>query len=699
MLTRGVLLVPLAVAACGSPSRQATHQTAPPSAVGSTSEPARHPVIAATPHGVELSDIDVTQDPCIDFYEYANGAWRASNPIPASMQRWSRRWVAAEATKDRLRAILDDLSQRSDWLTGSVEQVLADYYTSCMDERRRDEQNVSPLAPVLGEIDAMKGPRDVQRLIAELHDLDIGVPFGLSSSPDPDDPTRVIANIVAGGLGLPDRDYYLKPDRRFADARQRYQAHAARIFQLTGLTAGQARAAAGVVFAMEKQLAEAQLDNVAIRDPKALYHKIHIAQLARLAPHLDWQAYLRAAHLEISDANVEQPRFLKEVDRQLAQTPMATWKSYLKWQVLSDAAESLSAASAEEDFAFSGAYLRGEKENKPLWKRCVESTDALFGDALGKEYVQRHFPPAAKARMLELVTNILAAMKHTIDGLTSMGPETKKRALEKLAHLNTQIGYPETWKDYSSVRVARDTFWANVAAARKFGVDSDRSRIGKPADRTRWRYATPTTSNAYYDPPLNEIVFPAGILQPPAFRLDAVDAVNYGAIGVMIGHEVTHAFDDEGARYNAAGQLENWWAAADLEEFRKRSQCVVDQFESYFIEPGIHHNGRLVLGESISDLAGVKLAWLGFERARAANPAPTLDGLSPGQQFFIAWGQFFGDAIRPDMQRLMVQGDEHPTARYRINGPLSNLASFQEAFACKGGLPMVRPAATRCEVW
>jgi endothelin-converting enzyme/putative endopeptidase len=672
---------------------------APPSVVSASSEPARHQVVAATPHGVEVSDIDVTQDPCIDFYEYANGAWRTSNPIPASMQRWSRRWAAAEATRGQLRGILDDLSRRSDWPTGSVEQVIADYYASCSDERRRDEQGVFPLLPILGEIDAMKEQRDLQRLIAELHDLDIAVPFGVYSSPDPDDPTRVIANVVASGLGLPDRDYYVKPDKRFEDARERYQAHAARMFQLAGLTEAYARATAAVVFAMEKQLAGAQLDNVAIRDPKRRHHKVTVAQLARLAPHMDWQAYLRTTHIGISDVNVEQPRFLGEVDRQLAQTPMATWKAYLKWQVLSDAAESLSAPFAEEAFAFSGAYLRGEQENKPLWKHCVESTDALFGDALGKEYVRRHFPPAAKARMLELVTNILAAMKDTIEGLTWMGPETKKRALEKLANLNTQVGYPASWKDYSSVKVERDTFWANVAAARKFAVDDDRSRIGKPLNRARWNYATPTTSNAYYDPPLNEIVFPAGILQPPAFRLDAVDAANYGAIGVMIGHEVSHAFDDEGAQYNAVGQLQNWWTAADLEEFRKRGQCVVDQFEGYFIEPGIHHNGKLVLGESISDLAGVKLAWRGFERAQAANYAPTLEGLSPAQQFFIAWGQFFGDAIRPEMQRFMVQGDTHPTSRYRINGPLSNLAPFQEAFACRDGLPMVRPAATRCEVW
>jgi endothelin-converting enzyme/putative endopeptidase len=336
---------------------------------------------------------------------------------------------------------------------------------------------------------------------------------------------------------------------------------------------------------------------------------------------------------------------------------------------------------------------------KPRWKRCAESTDSLLGEALGRKYTEKYFPPAAKARMQELVKNLLLAMGDTIRGLAWMGDETKAKALEKLRTFNPKIGYPDKWKDYSTVPIRRDAHWANVAAGRRFSVDDDRAQIGKPVDRGRWGM-TPPTSNAYYNALLNEIVFPAGILQPPAFSMEVTDAVNYGAIGVVIGHEISHGFDDQGAQFDAQGRLQNWWTAADLSKFQERVQCVVDQFEGYFIEPGIHHNGKLVLGESIGDLAGARIAYLAFKKSLAGKPnPPAIDGFSPEQQFFVAWGQFRGDAIRPETQRLMVQSDSHPIGKYRVIGPLSNLPEFQKAFACPADAPMVRPAAKRCEVW
>jgi len=643
--------------------------------------------------------MDASVDPCSDFYDYANGAWRAANPIPATMDRWSRRWAEVEATKGRLRAILEEVSARRDWPIGSIEQIIGDYYATCIDEPRANELGLAPLLPILRELDAVTSARDVSQWLARLDALAIATPLGLDGALDVHDPARAIANLSASGLGLPDRDYYLNPEPRFADAREKYRLHVAKIFALTGLSAPDAHAAAEAVFAMERQLAQASLDNVALRDPRSDDHRVTLAELSRLAPHVDWKHYLGEAHVEVSELNVEQPAFLREVDRQLARTPLATWKTYLKWKVLDSAAESLSAPFVDEDFAFFRAYLGGAKERKPRWERCVESTNEWLGEALGKKYVERYFPAAAKARMLQVLRNLLLAMRDTLEGLTWMTPETKQRALEKLAALHVQVGYPDTWKDYSSLKLGRDGLWANAATVRRFAVAESRARIGRPVDRGRWNYATPPTSNAYYDPPLNEIVFPAGILQPPAFRLDAPDAVNYGAIGVYAGHEISHAFDDEGAQYDATGRLRNWWTEADLKEFRKRSQCVVDQFEGYFIEPGIHHNGKLVLGESLSDLAGIKLAWLAFKRAQEtrAPTMPTLSPFSPDQQFFISWGQFFGDAIRPETQRLMVQGDQHPISKFRVLGPLSNLSAFQETFACKDGAPMVRP--TRCEVW
>jgi len=650
-------------------------------------------------HGVYIEDIDRKGEACADFFDYANGAWRANNPIPASMVRWSRRWASGEAAKEQLRVILDDASAKATWPTGSIEQLIGDHYTACMDEPRVNALGLKPIAPLLTEIDRLRDSAGVQKMIAQFHDMGIAAPFGLASGSDNHEPTQVIAQVFASGLGLPDRDYYLTTEPRFEEARSKYHEHIVRMLTLAGSSAAQATAAASAVFDQEKALAAATLDNVARRDPQATDHKTAFLGLGKLAPRFDWADYFDAAHLPKTDLNVAEPKFLQEVDRQFAEVPLTTWKSYLRWRLVSAAAPSLSAPFVEEDFRFNQAYLAGAKEMKPRWKRCVESTDVLLGEALGRKYVEKHFPPEAKARMQAMVKNLLLAMGDVIRGLDWMGDATKTKALEKLATFNPKIGYPDKWKDYSSLKIARGSYWDDVVAGRHFGVADDRAQIGKPVDRGRWGM-TPPTSNAYYNPLLNEIVFPAGILQPPAFRMDATDAINYGAIGVIIGHEISHGFDDSGAQYDAAGRLQNWWTENDLKRFTERGQCVVDQFESYFIEPGIHHNGKLVLGESIGDLAGAKIAFRAYGLSRKGlPPEPTLDGFSPEQQFFIGWGQFRGDAIRPETQRLMVQSDEHPIGHFRVIGPLSNMPAFAEAFSCPAGSPMVRPPEKRCEVW
>src|SRR6267378_4342729 len=437
-------------------------------------------------HGIQTNDLDKKCDPCTDFAQHANGSWHVQNPIPAYMDRWSRRWQAGEEAKDHLKVILEEVSSRTVWPKGSTEQLIGDYYSSCMDEARIDKLGLAPAEPILKQIREMKSSADLQRMILIFHEQAIFAPFGLASQPDVHNPTQTIANVFANGLGLPDRDYYLKPA-------------------------------------------------------------------------MDWDGYFASAKLSRADLNVSEPKFIKEVDRQLRETGLADWKTYLTWQFLNAKADELSQPFVNENFEFQGKYLSGATEIKPRWKRCAESTDQLLGEALGKKYVEKYFPPEAKARAQEMVANILAAMHDTIEGLSWMGPQTKEKALEKLAALNTKIGYPDKWKDYSSIALSRESFWNNQAAAVRWNViDDDWNLIGKPTDRGRWGM-TPPTSNAYYTPLLNEIVFPAAILQPPAFDVTAVDAANYGSIGVVIGHEISHGFDDQGAKFDAQGRLKNWW--------------------------------------------------------------------------------------------------------------------------------------------
>jgi len=645
-----------------------------------------------------VDDMNKSAAPCDDFFDYANGGWRAENPIPASMPRWSRRWKAGEANKEALKEILDSVAGQTSHPKGSIDQLIGDFYSACMDESRVNELGATPLQPLLARMDSMKTSADVQAMIRALHAVDVNAPFEFLGAPDSHAPARTIAHVQAAGLGMPDRDYYFKTEDRFQATRVKYTAYVTTLFTLAGATDAQAKDAASRVLAMETRLARASLDNVALRNPKATDHKATFADLQKMAPHVRWTAYFEFAKLPNGALNVEQPAFMAAVDAALANGSIDNWRAYLKWHLLNAAAPSLSQPFVDANFAFYGAHLAGATEMKPRWKRCVEQEDELLGEALGKPYVEKYFPPAAKARIQELVRNELLAMRDIIEGLDWMGPATKKRALEKLSTFRPKVGYPDTWRDYSAVPISRTDYWTNVVAATRGNVQFNRSLVGKPTDRDLWGM-TPPTSDAYYNSLLNEIVFPAGILQPPAFSVDNVDAVNYGAIGVVIGHEISHGFDDEGAQYDALGRLHNWWAPDDQRRFEAKTACIVDQFDNYFVEPNVHHNGKLVLGESIGDLAGARIAYLAFQKAQQKTPAPVLEGLTPDQQFFIAWGQFRGDETRPEFARMMVQGDPHPVAKFRVIGPLSNLPAFAAAFSCKPDSPMVRPAEKRCAVW
>jgi endothelin-converting enzyme/putative endopeptidase len=695
------LTLAAAVAACSS---SATKKPAPPAPVAAPEPtPAPTPVTPApapapSRASVVIDDMDRTADPCADFYQYANGTWRAKNPIPASMDRWSRRWQAGENNKTRLTEILDDVSKKTDWPSHSIEQQIGDLYASCTDDKAADDAGAKPLQPIFDEIDAIKTPADVQKVIRHLASIGVAVPFSINSQPDYHDPRNTIADLTAGGLGMPDRDYYWKPEQRFADARAKYHDYVQHVFALLGRSDKDAKAAAATVFDFEKRLAGASLDNVALRDPVNLDHPTKFAALAKTAPHVDWAAYFDALSIPKNDLTVDQPTFVAAVDKELAKTPVAVWKTYLTWQVTQSALPWLSKPFVAEWFAFDRKFLSGVDEEKPRATRCAELTDALLGEALGQKYVEKYFPPAAKARAEELVKNELAAMRDAITELTWMDDATKQKALEKLSRFEVKVGYPDKWKDYSHVDIARGALWADIVAGRSFNVADDHAQIGKPTDKDRWGM-TPPTSDAYNNFQLNEIVFPAGILQPPAFDVNGTDAINYGAIGVVIGHEITHGFDDQGAKFDADGKLADWWSKTDEANFKKRGQCVSDQFDGYFIEPKIHHNGKLVLGESIADLGGARIAYRAFEKAHAAHPEAPPAGMTPEQEFFVAWGQFRGDETRPETMRRMVQGDPHPVAKWRVLGPLSNLPAFAQAWQCKPDAAMVRPEKQRCEIW
>lgn len=615
--------------------------------------------------GIETGDLDRAADPCSDFFEYANGAWRKANPIPASQPKWGRRNAARAENRRRVREMLEELARKTDWPKGSAEQIAGDHYAGCMDQARIAAAGVAPLAPWLKEIDAARTPADVQRVIRRLHEIAVAVPFGVASGLDYREPMRTVANVVAGTHGVPDR------------------ARLTSLLKLAGMPDAETAPAADAVLALEKRLAEASLDDATAGDPAKTDHRTTFAELEQLAPHVDWKTYFAEAGLARADLNVAEPALLRQVEKELVETPVATWKAYFRWRLL-------------ESLAFDGALEK--RADLARAAGCIDSAEALFGEAVGKTYAERYFPPASRAKVREIVRGLLAALSEDVLGVEWMAPETKKKALEKLAATEIQIGYPDRWKDYSSVAVRRDAFFANVAAARRFGVDGDRARIGKPSDRGLWPLP-PSSPGATIDLQLNNVVLPAGFLQPPYFDPAATDAVNYGALGIGLGHDLTHAIDAGGSEVDIQGRPRSWWTDTDRREFEKRAQCVAEQYEGYFIEPGVHHQGKRVLSEAIGDLGGVRIAYRALQKSMETHPVPAVDGFTPERQFFISWGQTTGAAMTIEAQRDLVASDPHPVPKFRVIGPLSSSTEFQRAFGCRAGAPMARPPERRCRVW
>jgi putative endopeptidase len=648
---------------------------------------------------LDPANLDRSVSACTDFYQFANGAWVKTHPVPPAYSVWGSFAELSESNQSNVLTILRNLAASGNPQASADLRKLATYYTSCMDSASAEKAGAQPITPELGRVAAIRDRAQLESEIARLHSMGVPSVFGFGAQQDAKNSTSVIAGIRQGGLSLPDRDYYLNPEKRYADIRANYTDHVARTFQLVGETPSDASSDAQRVLAIETALAKPAKTRVELRDPNGNYHKMTAAELAQLAPGFNWQMYFTGeGRADITTINVQNPVFVKAVDSLLASVPLNDWKAYLRWKIVDAAAPSLSSAFVNEDFRFSST-LTGAKEQLPRDKRCGRATDAGLRDALGQAYVAQYFTPTAKQRALDMVRNLESVFHDRLQTLGWMSDTTKIQAATKLAAFTNKIGYPDKWRDYSTLTIKPGPFLNNQLAVREYERHRELARIGQPVDRTEWGM-TPPTVNAYYNPQMNEIVFPAGIMQPPFFDPKADDAVNYGGMGAVIGHEMTHGFDDQGAQYDAQGNLSNWWSASDLEKFKRGTGLVASQFDSYTVLDGVHVNGRLTLGENLADLGGLSISYAALEKALAAKGRPPLiDGFTPEQRFFLAWAQIWRQNINPEAQRVRINTDPHSPGQWRTNGPLSNMPQFAAAFGCKPGDAMVRPDSVRPVIW
>jgi len=643
---------------------------------------------------VEYMDRSVS--PGTDFYRFAAGNWVKNNPVPLDKARWSGFEELQERNWALIHAILDDCAAGG---SSALSRQVGDFYTSFMQTNRLNELGFSPLQPDLKKIAALKRTEDLPKLLADLHLRDLGGLLNISVQPDAKQSTVYALYTSQGGLSLPDRDYYLSD--KFAKQREAYQAYVVRMLKLAGQDEATSTHDAATILEIETALAKASKSRVELRDPNANYNKKTLAEVGALTPAFAWPAYLRALGVKNADhIIVGQPAFLTAVQELLQNRPVADWQTYLRWHVVNASANFLGGAAEEAQFAFYGTTLRGQPQQEPRWQRAAKLTDASIGEALGQLYVQKHFPPAARARMLQLIADIKAVFKDRLAKLEWMTDATRAKALTKFDRFTQKIGHPDTFRDYRSIKVKRDDLLGNVHRATLFENRRQLARIGKTVDRTEW-HMTPQTVNAYFNPLQNEIVFPAGILQPPFFDVELDDAVNYGAIGVVIGHEITHGYDDQGRKFDAEGNLVDWWTEADGKEFDGRAKKVIDQYAGYEALPGLKVNGELTLGENIADLGGTSIAYEALQRALARDPSKrkAIDGFSPEQRFFLSLAQLWRVNWREEELRRRVTVDPHSPAQFRAIGPHVNLREFYDAFGIKEGDPMWRPVELRAKIW
>ena len=643
---------------------------------------------------LDVTAMDRSIDPCVDFFAYSCGGWIKNNPIPPDQSSWDTYSKMEDENKTQLRGILEAASA-PDPGRNAVNQKIGDYYASCIDEQAIEAKGIDPLKPELERIAKINSKADLADIASAM--ATDNVFFRFNSIQDYRDASQVVADADQGGLGLPDRDYYTKDDAKSQELRKAYVAHVQKMFELLGDQSATAATEAQTVMRIETALAKGSMTRVERRDPKSLDHKMTAGELAKLSPDFRWQVYFTKVGLpSLSSLNVSVPNFFKTFNAQISKESLADWKTYLRWHLVHANARFLSSAIFNENFAFYGKTLQGSEQPKPRWKRCTEDIDDYLGEALGQAYVEKYFSPQAKLDAQKIVKGIQTAMEQEISSLPWMSETTKQQALTKLHSMANKIGYPDKWRDYSKLEIIRGDNLGNVERARQFEFNRQLAKIGKPVDKGEWDM-TPPTVNAYYNPQMNDINFPAGVLQPPAFDPNSDAAPNYGDTGGTVGHELTHGFDDEGRQFDAKGNLRDWWTENDGKEFVKRASCISDQYSRYVIVDDIRINGKLTLGEDVADLGGLLLAYMAWKEATKAQTLEPIEGLTPEQRFFVGYGQSWCGQVRDESKRLRATVDPHSPEKYRTNGVVSNMPEFQEAFHCKAGQPMVNE--NRCKVW
>ncbi len=642
----------------------------------------------------DTSAMDKTVDPCTDFYEFACGGWRKANPIPNDRGGYSRFAELDDNNHLVLRDILEKAAA-NDPKRDATDQKIGDYYASCMDEAAINKTGLKAMKPKLDKIAAIKSKAELPGYLAEAHKWGSRAFFSYGSEPDAKDAKMTIAGTDQGGIGLPDRDYYFREDEKSASLRGAYLTHVTNMFKLAGEPADKAATDAKTVMRIETALAKVSLDNVSRRDPQKTYHKVTVKDLASMSPDFDWQKYFTASGSPHFDAlDVAVPDFVKGMDAVVKSESLDDIKTYLTWHALHLAAPMLSQDFVDENFSFYGKQLTGAKQLRPRWRRCVNWVDGDLGEALGKAYVKEKFPPEAKTKMLDMIHQLEASLSEDINGLPWMTDTTKKQAQIKLKAIAEKIGYPDKWRDYSNLKIVRGDFLGDSLAANEFEAKRQLAKIGKPVDRAEWGM-TPPTVNAYYNPLENNINFPAGILQPPFFDAKGDDATNFGGIVAVIGHEATHGFDDEGRQFDADGNLKDWWTPEDAKAFDERAQCIVDEYNNFVAVDDVHVNGKLTLGENSADNGGLRVAYMALKKALKDDQAK--EGFTPDQRFFVGWAQVWCENQRPESARSQALTNPHSPGQYRVNGVVSNMAEFQQAFHCKADAKMVNPKA--CRVW